>query len=415
MIRTCSSPASWSILSSLLETSHCQPTTPASNHAHIAVKSLSSSAISIPRHHTLLPSVSSSLLVQVPRPRPMGNDLGKVAEAAIKPFTAPVELVVAVASGKNVIQSVAHTVTTMATAPVQLSASIASIITAPLPPLHNAVQATTSAATAVLTAPVNMTAQAANAVVSMVENVAKGQNVVHVLGKGVSTFTLGVGAEAVCLGRALVDEAGSVLSGKESQRTRCQSLQWGARVIVYDDTSSDTLKVPDSLWQYGTTLLALDRATHLLPVSSWDQLFHELDLIASKQLISEVQFWGHGSAGKVYIGGDVLDITFMQRSTAFRSFTARSPFMKNGTGLIWFRTCSTLAGDEGQHFARTLSAYFLHQNVRIAGHTSLISDPHPWKHPNLVVFDPVGKSWSHGGELLATDMSPDFLHPIYVP
>ena len=338
-----------------------------------------------------------------------------MARAAVKPFTAPVELVVDVASGKNVVQSVAHAVTSIATAPVQVGAGIASIITAPLPPLHNAVQATSSAATAVITTPVNMAAQVTNAMVGMIENVANGENVGHALGKGVSTFTLGVGAEAVRLGRALVDEAGSILNRKESQRRRCQTLTWGARVIVYDDIKSDTLAVPDTLWQYGTTLLALDRATHLLPVSSWDQLFRELDRIASKQKISEVQFWGHGSAGRAYIGGDALDITFMRGSTAFQSFTSKAPFMDNGTALMWFRTCSTLADNEGQLFARTLSAYFPHQDVRIAGHTSLISDPHPWKHPNLVVFDPVDDAWRHGGEILATDMSPDFLHPIYVP
>ena len=332
---------------------------------------------------------SYPFLLRQPSSSSMGNDVSKVARAAVKPFTAPVELVVNVASGENVVQSVAHAATLIATAPVQVSAGIASIITAPLPPLHNAVQATSSAATTILATPVNMAAQATNAIVGMVENVAKGENVGHALGKGVSTFTLGVGAEAVRLGRVLVDEASSILNGKESQRRRCQTLHWGARVIVYDDSKSDSLAVPDSLWQYGTTLLALDRATHILPVSTWDQLFRELDRIASEQNISEVQFWGHGSAGTAYIGGDALDIAYMQGSTAFQSFTARSPFMNNGTGLIWFRTCSTLAGDKGQRFARTLSAYFQHQSVRIAGHTSLISDPHPWKHPNLVVFNPL--------------------------
>ena len=85
--------------------------------------------------------------------------------------------------------------------------------------------------------------------------------------------------------------------------------------------------------------------------------------------LSEVQMWGHGSAGRALIGADVFDAEYVRSSSLFKRWAALRPFQQHPSPLIWFRTCYTMKGEVGRTFA-TLLAHEL--GCRVAGYTQYI-------------------------------------------
>lgn len=74
---------------------------------------------------------------------------------------------------------------------------------------------------------------------------------------------------------------------------------------------------------------------------------------------TSIQFWGHGSPGRVYMAGEGVS-----QSTFF-------PLMHKVTPntIVWFRSCSVFQGRAGQAFSGELANYL---GCTIAGHTRII-------------------------------------------
>lgn len=117
---------------------------------------------------------------------------------------------------------------------------------------------------------------------------------------------------------------------------------------------------------------------------------------------------------------------------AFERFSSSAPFMTNGTGLIWFRTCRTLDEKAGKDFAKLRHCMCVLQVLPLtrscvcedrlvdtaslgSGYTHNIGA----KQLGLVCLAPGQEpQWQDGDSTLSTsflDSSPKELAPIYVP
>lgn len=145
----------------------------------------------------------------------------------------------------------------------------------------------------------------------------------------------------------------------------------GLRLVIYDATQ--TSRRPRALgfsWQYGTHLYrALGRVDAAFGARSFTEAFAWLTRHQPARPISELQFWGHGKWGRVFIDREPLDRDVLRPShvhhSAFSAFRERlAP-----DALLWFRTCETLGARPGRDFAVALGDA---TGARVAGHTFVI-------------------------------------------
>ncbi|KAF0972961.1 hypothetical protein FDP41_008813 [Naegleria fowleri] len=176
----------------------------------------------------------------------------------------------------------------------------------------------------------------------------------------------------------------------------------GLSVLIYDSTNeheSTRDQFASISWAVGSSFFeAVNKFDRVIRAKSWDQVVRELNQIAdSGELIREVQFWGHGSPGKVFIGQDELTTEVLD-TPSWVSLSKRKIFHQNA--LWWFRSCSTCNRNEGRSFAKKFVDLF---GVRMGGHTVFIHAIHA----GLVCLRPGQEpSWSDedGTWCLATDM-----------
>ena len=143
------------------------------------------------------------------------------------------------------------------------------------------------------------------------------------------------------------------------------------RLVIYDATQRS--RAPRALglsWQLGTQLYrALGRVDGAYGARSFGEAFAWLNEHEPSRPIAEVQFWGHGKWGRVFIDREPLDRALLRAAhphhSAFNAFRERL----TQDALLWFRTCETLGAQSGRDFAAALADA---TGARIAGHTFVI-------------------------------------------
>lgn len=160
----------------------------------------------------------------------------------------------------------------------------------------------------------------------------------------------------------------------------------GLRLVVYDATGHGSARVQPLLtasWRVGG---ALHRRHPRFPVDdvfgarSWSEALAWLCSVRPGAPIAEVQFWGHGLPGRVFVGRDALDERSFVAAAAgdgradrhedLRALRAR---LDGPDALVWWRTCSAFGGRRGHAFAAAVADFF---GCRAAGHTYVIG---PWQ------------------------------------
>jgi len=145
----------------------------------------------------------------------------------------------------------------------------------------------------------------------------------------------------------------------------------GLRLVIYDATQRS--RRPRALglsWQYGTVLYrALGRVDGAYGARSFADAFAWLAAHQPSRPIAELQFWGHGKWGQVFIDREPFDREALRSGhphhVAFRAFRERL----TSDALLWFRTCETLGARAGRDFAAALGDA---TGARVAGHTFVI-------------------------------------------
>jgi len=153
------------------------------------------------------------------------------------------------------------------------------------------------------------------------------------------------------------------------------------KIVIYDNT--DLVKGYDLIkqiegneiflpslsyaWRIGARLFRMSNAVDAsMGVSSWHDAFKYIGDMAKKYEIEEIQFWGHGSPGRVWIHNSWLNV---HNYETYKLINDLRGILGKNKPRWWFRTCSTFAGMKGKKFARTFSKLF---DCEVVGHTCII-------------------------------------------
>jgi hypothetical protein len=82
--------------------------------------------------------------------------------------------------------------------------------------------------------------------------------------------------------------------------------------------------------------------------------------------ISEIQYWGHGTWGGLWMDEELLRADALDEAHRHHARLAAIKQRMTPASLWWFRSCDVFGTGRGQQFARAWTAFF---NCRAAGHT----------------------------------------------
>lgn len=121
---------------------------------------------------------------------------------------------------------------------------------------------------------------------------------------------------------------------------------------------------------------------------TWTDALRWLVEYAPDEQIEQIQFWGHGSPGAVWMRDRPLFAHTPLHDTTDGVLLRRLADRLKPESLIWFRTCSTFAGERGHVFAQTWADTL---GCQIAGHTHIIG---PWQSGLHTVAPGQQPSWN---------------------
>src|SRR5262249_25761420 len=123
-------------------------------------------------------------------------------------------------------------------------------------------------------------------------------------------------------------------------------------------------------WQYGSHLYrGLGRVDATFGATSFADAFRWLATHEPSRPISELQFWGHGKWGRIFVEGESLDRGVGRGGHAPHAGVRGAPERLSDDALLWFRTCEAFGASAGHDFAAALADA---TGARVAGHTFII-------------------------------------------
>ena len=143
------------------------------------------------------------------------------------------------------------------------------------------------------------------------------------------------------------------------------------RLMIYDRTCRGRGLLPGlthAWWAGAMAYTALGRFDAWCGVASWTEGLQWLRAAANDRPIGEIQFWGHGEWGGLWMDEELIKIDVLQSEhPVHQHLVALKPcLVSDGTALWWFRCCDTFGTQVGHDFARAWTRFF---GCRAAGHT----------------------------------------------
>jgi hypothetical protein len=136
------------------------------------------------------------------------------------------------------------------------------------------------------------------------------------------------------------------------------------KIAIYDASESRPLGWS---WAVGSRLLSLTHFDAVIGARTWEEALGRATTAGQKRRVSEIQFWGHGSPGRILIKDQVLD----PRSGHKKLLHGLRDVLED-EALIWFRVCAAFAADRGQKLATSLASEL---GRRVASSTHNIGFP----------------------------------------
>jgi hypothetical protein len=143
------------------------------------------------------------------------------------------------------------------------------------------------------------------------------------------------------------------------------------RLILFDRTCINRWGLGLSrAWSSGSRLYAvLGRSDGYHAARSFADGLEWLSDFRSSEPISELQYWGHGKWGRIFVGRESLDRSALVQGHPHFAALRRLRERLLPNSLVWFRTCEAFGALAGQDFARAWTDFF---GCRAAGHTYVI-------------------------------------------
>lgn len=162
----------------------------------------------------------------------------------------------------------------------------------------------------------------------------------------------------------------TMLNGRDAARDAAGPV----RLMLYDRTCRGRGPLPGlthAWWGGGILYKALDRIDGWHGVGSWADGLDWLVEASDGKTIAEIQFWGHGEWGGLWIEEELLTVAALEPAHPLhgRLATLRSR-LASGRSLWWFRSCDVFGTAVGHDFARRWTRFF---GCRAAGHTYTIN------------------------------------------
>lgn len=154
------------------------------------------------------------------------------------------------------------------------------------------------------------------------------------------------------------------------------------RLMIYD------AKPGDGFFQYllmlswcigGAIMKLFGRIDDYRGFSDWNDALKWLTSARPANRIGEIQFWGHGSPGTIWMKGIPFDIINLFQSHTMRPLLdkLKGRLLPNAESLIWLRSCSVLQGRRGHDFSTKLAGVL---GCTVAGHTRIVGVTHGGLH-----------------------------------
>ena len=145
----------------------------------------------------------------------------------------------------------------------------------------------------------------------------------------------------------------------------------GLRVMLFDKSCRGRGLAPglSHAWGGGGVLFrALGRFDAVHGAWSWSAALDWLIAVSTDHPIAEIQFWGHGEWGGLWIDEELMTAAALAPGHYLhdRLATVRDRLVPGGSALWWFRSCDVFGTQTGHDFARAWTRFF---GCRAAGHT----------------------------------------------
>lgn len=145
----------------------------------------------------------------------------------------------------------------------------------------------------------------------------------------------------------------------------------GQRLMIYDRTCTRRWPIPGltDVWRIGGRLYgARAKLDAWHGAATWAEAFDWLLRSANDEPIAEIQFWGHGQWGGLWMEEDLLTRACLVPGHGLygRLDALRTRLVGDGRALWWFRSCDTFGTQAGHDFARAWTDFFA---CSAAGHT----------------------------------------------
>ena len=142
------------------------------------------------------------------------------------------------------------------------------------------------------------------------------------------------------------------------------------RLMVYDRTCKSRGVGLSTVWGAGAGVYrGLGRHHASKGVESWAEALAWIANYSPDRRIGEIQYWGHGKWGCIYVASDGLSSAALAPEHAHAPAIDAIRDRLTPSSLVWLRTCEAFGADAGIDFAYRLAHRL---RARVAGHTYII-------------------------------------------
>lgn len=144
-------------------------------------------------------------------------------------------------------------------------------------------------------------------------------------------------------------------------------------IVIYDssDWAGEQLR-----WSWvagGKFYKMFGGVEHCAGFDSWQKALEWVESVEPEKKINSLQFWGHGTPGRVWVNGDFLSARSVMPTSAHYPLLQKLKSRLTADSLVWFRSCNVFTGHEGHLFATIMTSML---GCNVAAHTYIVG---PWQ------------------------------------